>query len=349
MGPARWRATALRYAGAVVVITLVVLGRLAMDPIWGRQSNRHLVFIPTVMLVSWFGGLGPGLLAAGSCTLAISYFWMEPIHQMLHASSDLLLFFVIGAAIAGLFESLRRARAHATGAARSREQVLAVVAHDLRNPLATIKMTLTALEGATPDAETLRHRLSVIERASSRMENLIRDLVDATRIEHGGLELKISDERVESIAHETLEVFTPLARERGVALEADVAASAAVVACDRERVLQVLANLVGNALRFTPEGGRITLRAAEQDGHVRFEVGDTGPGIRAEDLPHIFEQYWNSDRKGTGLGLFIAQSLVRAHGGALGVDTKPGSGARFYFSLPRQARAISARPEEAPA
>jgi signal transduction histidine kinase len=348
MQGARWRTSALRYGGALVVIALVVLGRLAMDPVWGRQSNRHLVFIPTVMVVSWFGGLGPGLVAAALCTLAISYFWMEPIHQMLHASSDLLLFFVISAAIAGLFESLRRARGRANASARSREQVLAVVAHDLRNPLATIKMTLTALEDMPADGDTLRRRLAAIGRAAGRMENLIRDLVDATRIEHGGLHLNIRDERVDSIAQETLDVFAPLANERGLTFEAKVAAGATTVACDRGRVLQVLGNLVGNALRFTPDGGRITLGTEEQDGHVRFEVRDTGPGIPVRDLPHIFEQYWNSDRKGTGLGLFIAQSLVRAHGGHLEVDTKPGVGARFYFTLPRQARGGSARADVAP-
>jgi signal transduction histidine kinase len=209
-------------------------------------------------------------------------------------------------------------------------------------------MTHTALEDPAPSAETLRRRLAAIGRAAGRMESLIRDLVDATRIEHGGLQLNIRDERVDSIAQETLDVFAPLASERGLIIEAKVASGATTVACDRGRVLQVLGNLVGNALRFTPDGGRITVGTEEQDGHVRFEVRDTGPGIPAQDLPHIFEQYWNSDRKGTGLGLFIAQSLVRAHGGRLEVDTKPGVGARFYFSLPRQSRGGPTRADVSP-
>jgi signal transduction histidine kinase len=249
-----------------------------------------------------------------------------------------VLFFVIATAIAGLMESLRRARARADLAARAREQLLAIVAHDLRNPLTTIKIAAFALAQDLAGAARPRRRAEIIQRSARRMENLIRDLVDATSIEHGGVQLTIQDTHIAAIVRETVDMFTPQATEKRVIIETAPFPAAPTIECDRERLLQVLGNLMGNALRFTPEGGRISLRAEPRGDEVRFEVKDTGPGIRPEDLPHIFERYWNSDRKGAGLGLYIAESFVRAHGGQIGVDTQPGQGATFFFTLPKRAR-----------
>jgi signal transduction histidine kinase len=328
---------ASKYGAGILLTLLVVAGRWAMNPVWGNRSNRHLVFLPTVMLVAWIAGFGPAVVAAVLSTVAISYLWMEPAHHLLQPSSDLALFFALAVAIAALVESLRRARARADAAARAREQVLAVVAHDLRNPLATIRLTAGRLQETIPDADQLRQRLAAIDRSAQRMDNLIRNILDATRIEHGQVQLIVRDEPVDSIVNEAADMFTFLARAKGLSIETSVAGPVATVACDRERVLQVLGNLVGNALRFTPEKGRITLRTKAQQGGVRFEVEDSGPGIEAGDLSHIFEPYWHSDSKGTGLGLFIAQNLVRAHGAHLEVESEPGHGARFSFVLPQGA------------
>ena len=312
-----------------------------MNPYWGLHSNRHLVFLPTVMVVAWFAGFGPGLLSSALSTAAIAYFWTDRGDGLVRAVPDLSLFLLIAIAISTLIESLRKARARADAAARSREQLLAVVAHDLRNPLATIKLTVTSLQRRPADEESLPRRLDVIDRSANRMETLIRDLVDATRMEHAGVELAIRDERVESIIRDAVELFSPLVREKALEMTAGLDVEG-VIRCDRDRVLQVLGNLIGNAVRFTPEGGRISLRAIPQEGEVRFEVEDTGPGIRPDHLPHIFERYWTSDQKGSGLGLFIAESIVRAHGGGMGVDAAPGAGARFFFTLPRAPQAQTA-------
>jgi signal transduction histidine kinase len=336
-----WQSVARGYAVALAVTVPVVAGRWLLNPVLGLQSNRHLIFLPTVMLVSWLGGFGPGVLAAVLCTVAISLFWMGPDRMPWNPSLDLLLFFVIAVTIAALVASLRRARSRAAAAAKAQEQVLAVVAHDLLNPLAAIKMMSSALQEAPVDGPTLNRRLGAIDRAARRMENLIRDLVDATRIEHGGVQLSIQEERLENIVRDTLDLYTPLAREKGLTFEASASVGATTVPCDRERLMQVLGNLIGNALRFTPEGGVVSLGVEERADVVRFEVKDTGPGIPATDLPHIFDLYWHADPKGTGLGLFIAQSLVRAHGGRIQAESQPGHGAHFFFSLPR-------RPQPAP-
>jgi signal transduction histidine kinase len=212
--------------------------------------------------------------------------------------------------------------------------VLAVVAHDLRNPLAAIRLTAGRLQESLPDPEQLRLRLQAIDRSAQRMDSLIRNILDATRIDHGQLQLTMRDEPVDAIVNEAADMFTFLARAKGLTIETNLAGPTATVTCDRERVLQVLGNLLGNALRFTPERGRITLGCQVERGRVRFEVQDSGPGIRARDLSHIFEPYWHSDSKGTGLGLFIAQSLIRAHGSHIDVHSLPGKGARFSFELP---------------
>jgi len=325
-----------RYGGAVALTIVVVLGRLALDPVWGRQHNRHLVFLPTVMLAAWFGGFGPGLLSVALSTLALGHFWTEPASGF-HVNSDLVLFFFVSVAVCELVESLHLARAHADDAKRAHERVMEVVVHDLRNPLTAIKATSDALQGNPALDASHRNRLRIIDRSVSRMESLIRDLVDAAQTEHGSLQVMIEEENALSIVEEAVGLPAPLARERGVTLEAGGPEAPIFINGDRHRVLQVLGNLIGNALRFTPQGGRISVRleAEPRDGAARFVVEDTGTGIKPEHLPHVFEQYWKGDAKGTGLGLYIAQSIVRAHGGDIGVTSAPGQGASFSFTIPR--------------
>ena len=315
---------------------LVVLARLALDPVWGRQHNRHLVFLPTVMVAAWFGGFGPGLLSVALSTLALGHFWTEPAYGF-HINSDLVLFFFVSVAICEVVESLHLARAHADDARRAHERVMEVVVHDLRNPLTAIKATSDALQTSTELDAHSRHRLKVVDRSVSRMENLIRDLGDASQAEHGTLRMMIEKEEALSIVDEALDLHAPLARERGVTLESNGPGGPIFVRGDRYRLLQVLGNLIGNALRFTAEGGRITLRLEIHERVVRFSVEDTGTGIQPEQLPHVFEQYWKGDAKGTGLGLYIARSIVRAHGGEIGVESEPGRGASFSFTVPRAA------------
>ncbi len=323
----------MRYAGAGAFTALVVAGRLALDPWWGREHNRHLVFLPTVMLAAWLGGFGAGVLSAVITTLALAYFWTEPIHTP-QLSFDLVLFFAVSLVICALVRSLHAARARAEAAQRAREQVMAVVVHDLRNPLTALKMTSEALQRKELDPESGR-RFKILDHALARMEDLIRDLFEAARMEKGDLPVSLRPENVLAIVEEAVELHAPLARERGTILEAKVPDRQAYVSCDRHRLLQVLGNLMGNALRYTPAGGRITLRADSRERSVRFAVEDTGTGIKPEHLPHVFEQYWNADSKGTGLGLYIARNIVEAHGGEIGVRSEPGAGACFFFTVPR--------------
>jgi signal transduction histidine kinase len=325
----------LHYGLSVVLTCLVVAGRVALDPIWGHQHNRHLVFIPMVLVAAWLGGFGPGVASAAISTAALGFFWMgaarEPVAV---AGVELALFFAIGVALSAMVESLHRARARAEAAVRSRERVMEIVAHDLRNPLGAIGMSAEALRRKGDHDEDHRH-VDRIARAVSRMDGLIGDLVDVTGIEHETLAVIRAREAVEPIVRETGEAFLPKAEQRHVTLEVGSPPGDLTIDADRARIVQLLGNLVGNALKFTPEGGRVALRVSPQDHQVRFEVADTGPGIPPEHVPHIFEQYWKGDGQGTGLGLFIARSIVEAHRGEIWVKTAPGAGATFFFTLPR--------------
>ena len=210
-----------------------------------------------------------------------------------------------------------------------------MVAHDLRNPLHSLKMTLAMLQMKPPSAEALRRALQRADLAIARMDNLIRDLVDATRMEHTDLAMTMNNEPIGGIVRETVDAITPLVTEKGVTLHEDVDHADALVRCDRDRILQVLSNLLDNALRFTPRGGHVMVRAQDEERGVLVEVKDSGPGIKNEDLSHIFDRYWNSDGRGTGLGFFISQSIVTVHGSTIAVRTTAGTGTTFSFYLCR--------------
>jgi signal transduction histidine kinase len=323
-----------RYGAALGLTALVIGGRRLLDPVWGQTHNRHLVFLPTVMLAAWLGGFGPGATSAALATLALGLLWPGAGRE---GMLELGLFFAIGLAVSALIQSLHGAREREEAAKRAREHLLAIVAHDLRNPLSSIKLAGLGIERAKAGeaGEGVRRSTAVILRAVSRMDRLIGDLIDSTRIEHGGLVIHVEDEPVGPIVTELVETFAALAQDKGVALHAPLPPADLAVRADHDRLLQVIGNLVSNALRFTPEGGRIELRARGRERDVLFEVQDTGPGIAAEQRRTIFDRFGRSDGGGIGLGLFIARSIVHAHGGELDVRSEPGSGATFFFTIPR--------------
>jgi signal transduction histidine kinase len=318
-----------RYLVAIALTLAVVVGRWALNPWWGVQQNRHLLLLPTVMLATFLGGFRPGVASALLSTLALQLLFSKTPGLLHRPTMDELVFLGFSLVICGVVSSLQLARARADTATRSRERVLEIVAHDLRSPLTAIKALGESIARANPD---IRPRLEKIDRAVGRMDRLIGQLVDATRIGHGELTVSTRPEPVGSIVDETVDLYAATAREREIVLAAEPPA-AALVRADRDRIMQVLGNLVGNALKYTGPGGRITLSAQQRADAVTFSVADTGKGIDGEDLPHVFEQYWKHDEKGTGLGLFIARSVVQAHHGRIWVESTPGVGTTFFFTL----------------
>jgi PAS domain S-box-containing protein len=264
--------------------------------------------------------------------------------------SDRRLLEIIAARMAGvlartrLYQAERRAREEAEAARRSRDEVLSVVSHDLRNPVSTIAMAAALL--ADPDIpltpEQRARQLDIIGRSAQRMNRLIQDLLDAARIEGGRLTVSLRCEDTAAVASETYEAFRELAAAKDIAVKCEVAAGLPRSYIDRDRIVQALSNLLNNAVKFTPERGRIVLRASRTEGGgCRFDVSDTGPGIDTDHLPYVFNRFWQAKRTahmGSGLGLAIAKGIIDAHGGRIWVESRVGEGSTFSFELPPMPR-----------
>jgi signal transduction histidine kinase len=233
-------------------------------------------------------------------------------------------------------------------ATRARDELLAVVAHDLRNPLNTICLAADSLLEELNEATAPgRYRqVAIVRRSADRMNQLIQDLLEVNRLESGRFVLEARPCPAEAIVREALEMLRPLATANGIELHSELNAALPRVQADFARVQQVISNLVGNAIKFTPRGGHISIRAVPLEHEVRLEVVDNGAGIPAEHLPHIFGRFWQADRRdkrGIGLGLAIAKGIVEAHGGRIWVESREGSGSTFYFTLPLADAAVSTR------
>jgi signal transduction histidine kinase len=213
--------------------------------------------------------------------------------------------------------------------------VLSFVSHDLKNPLNAMMMATTMLERES-DSEARTRHLSVMRRAGARMDRLVRDLLDLSSLEAGRLGLRQRPVDPATLVADALAQQAPLAENAGVALASDVPADAPWIAADRDRMQQVLSNLIGNALAFTPRGGSVTVRCRSEAGTLRLEVADTGKGIAPGERRFVFDAFWRSQdsHQGTGLGLAIARGIVEAHGGTIGFRSEPGRGTTFHFTVP---------------
>jgi signal transduction histidine kinase len=221
-------------------------------------------------------------------------------------------------------------------ATQARDHVLAVVAHDLRNPLGTVMMASQLLLDLAEEGANRNH-LHIIRRSADRMNKLIQDLLEVASIESRSLAVELKPDRIGPLINEALEMLRPLAVGRSIAMDSQVEENLPLVLFDSARILQVISNLVGNGLKFTPEHGRISLHCQLMGAEVRIGISDTGSGIPPEQLPHIFGRFWQAnpaDRRGIGLGLSIAKGIVEGHGGRIWVESTLGEGSTFYFTLP---------------
>jgi signal transduction histidine kinase/PAS domain-containing protein len=223
-------------------------------------------------------------------------------------------------------------------AVQQREDLMAIISHDLRNPLNVVVLSARQLTSEASQGAGCKNA-DIILRAASRMQNLVRNLMDFAAVGAGQLlSIERKEVDVEPVIVEVLSSFDKPSRDAGVALLREVEADLPHVSCDPDRFIQVLENLVSNALKVTPSGGTVTIRAARDDNYIRFSVADTGPGIPTEELPHLFERYFRGRfkaGKGLGLGLPIAKALVEGHGGRIWAESEPGRGSVFHFTLPR--------------
>jgi signal transduction histidine kinase len=244
------------------------------------------------------------------------------------------------AAQAGLAIENANLYQEARKAIQEREDVVAVVSHDLKNPLTAIKMnTFRLLRQLPADAawDGARSQVAIIEAAADRMIRLIRDLLDLGRIQSGQLTVTPCLVSLMPLMLEVLTAMRPLADEKSLTLAETLPDGFPDIFADRGRCLQVLSNLIDNAIKFTPPNGTVSVSVTLHAEGPLFCVRDSGPGIPASDQPHIFDRYWQAKetaRMGTGLGLAIAKGIVEAHGGRIWVESADGSGSAFFFTLP---------------
>jgi signal transduction histidine kinase len=230
---------------------------------------------------------------------------------------------------ARLYESAQQA-------IHAREEILGIVAHDLRNPLNNILMAADIIgEGSSIDQA---HSMAgSVKRTVKRMAQLIDDLLSSTVIESGRFTVARATHDVRALVAEAVETMGPLAQQKGLTLETQIGDGLPPVECDPDRMLEVFSNLIGNAIKFTPAPGHVRVAARTEGAGVLFSVEDTGPGMGPDVLPHVFDRYWqgrHARRAGAGLGLHIVKGIVEAHGGTVWAESRVGEGSTFFFTLP---------------
>jgi len=340
-----------RYAAAVVLACVF----LALVYLLSRVEGTGLssLAVVSVVLGAIYGGLGPALLAAALCAIGVDYFVTEP-GRLFDSWTSLLrviTYAAIGAIIAGIVGALRGAyrELHAQyrqteQARRARENMIAIVSHDLRSPLTAVLLGIGYVKRAAAEGkplESLSGALDAIHRSADSMKRLVDDLLDAARIESGRFSLEPARQRLVPILEDAVDAGRLAADARRIRIDLEAPAGEHLVHCDRLRLTQVLGNLIGNAVKFSPEGARVELRLRDEGEWLRIEVRDWGPGIAAEHLPHVFDRYWQATgtaHLGTGLGLFIARAIVESHGGRIHVESRVGEGSTFSVDLRKAGR-----------
>ncbi len=349
----------LRYGLAVACVALAHLLQLAIWPFIPPSPN--LLFYPAVFLAARVGGSGPGYLATALSTFAIAYGFLPPEGLLAIADPsdtlDLAIFFGVGIGISAALGQLRSAlrrqtedARHARAAKTSSDATWSMVAHDLRQPLSVITMGSTELGRRASTPPDMERMLRLIQRSTDRARDLVDHALDAMRAAEGKLVVFPATCDAGELCAHALDGVALLAAGQGVTMESDVATRRAI-RCDQPRVEQVLTNLLGNALKFTPRGGTVSLYADEVAEGLLISVKDTGRGIPKDQLEAIFTKFWSGGDNGTGgngsgLGLWIACAILDAHGARLTVESRVGEGTTFAFTLPFAAERVE-RVEEA--
>jgi len=315
------------------------------------QPSAALLFFVAVMISTWYGGFGPGLLATAFSALAIDYFFMPPAHSMSVGLDDILelvVFMLIALLISSLSKrrrlleaELQRRVEELAEADRRKDEFLATLAHELRNPLAPILSALELMRLRTADDPTLKGLMDAVERQTWHLARLVDDLLEVSRITRGKVRLRKEPLDLETVVARAVETSRPFIEARKHELSVSPPGEPVRLEADPIRLEQVLINLLNNAAKYTDPGGRIWLTWAREGGEAVVRVRDTGIGIPPEMLSRIFDLFTQVDRSldraqgGLGIGLTLVRNLIEMHGGAVSADSAgPGRGSEFVVRLP---------------
>ncbi|MGH9945326.1 MAG: sensor histidine kinase [Pyrinomonadaceae bacterium] len=358
-------ATALRYGVALVSVTLALIVRLLLHPVLDTDAPL-LLFALSVMVSAWYGGYGPGVFATLLGAATGSFLFLEPLYSLSIASTSdrvaVALFVVTGLLISILNQALlssrrraeeqekerarllvseREARETAEAANRTKDEFLATISHELRTPLASMLMWIRMLDSGQLDEETATHARKTLVGNIKSLSQLINDLLDVSRIVSGKLRLETRPVELAPVIEAALGVVRPAADAKSIKMKTTLDQTARHVAGDPDRLQQVLWNLLSNAVKFTPMGGSVEVALEYTDSAARIAITDTGIGIAEENLPHVFERFYQagnrSEGRGLGLGLAIVRHLVEMQGGAAHAKSAGvGRGATFTVTMPLQ-------------
>jgi two-component system sensor histidine kinase KdpD len=335
-----------RWSGYAAGGGIVAATTVASWTILGREERADIVmlYLLGVVIVSMRYGYGPSLLAAVLSVLAFDFFFIPPLFNLRVADLRHVTTFGVMFFVAVVISRLtRRVREQAEEAHRARLQieteqlknsVLSSVSHDLRTPLAVITGTAGTLLDARIDDSTRRELTDTILQESERLNRLVQNLLDMSRVESGALFVKKQWQPLEEVVGTALNRMEKTLGDRTVDIE--LPADLALVPLDSVLIEQVLVNLLENAAKYTPPGAPVGIHAAQVGGAVEVTIADRGPGIEAGQEDRVFEKFFRArpDRGGAGLGLTICKGIVLAHGGRIWAERREGGGALFRFTLP---------------
>jgi signal transduction histidine kinase len=341
------RTTAVRYGLVPIAVAASTLLEMLFNPLIGEMP--FLFLWPAVAVCAWVGGLGPGLCATLLGVLAADYYLVEPrfifsFHKP-HEAAWVSLFVVLGASLSVLGEQLHRLRRRLEQADRKKNEFVATLVHELRGPLSALRNAVVVLR-RSPSRQSTDWALGLFDRQIDQMDRLVGDVLDISRIERGKLTLEMQAVDVATIVDLAVEAGRPLIDRRNHEFTVSMPPNTVRVEGDRKRLVQVVANLLNNAAKYTDDGGRLSLIVKSEPPEVVLEVCDTGIGIAGEMLGKIFDLYTQIDNakrsdEGMGIGLSLVRRLVEMHDGSVEARSPgPGQGSTFIVRLPARASAL---------
>jgi signal transduction histidine kinase len=343
------RARALLAAALVLLVALIG----ALDYWSGTEIALTIFYLIPIALGAWFVGPLTGqvlaVLSAAAWLLADLYGghpYDSPIIPPWNAAVSLAFFLLTALALSARKRSERRLRELMD----IKSELTSMVSHELRTPLTCIKEGIDIVSDGSsgPLNPAQQAHLQTAKRNVDRLARLLDQVLTFQKLEARRVDLSITPSDINRLAQQAADEFALPAKRKGLQLVLELAPGLPLAACDPDKISQVLSNLLGNALKFT-ERGAVRIRTELLPGSVRVVVEDQGPGIPSADLPRVFQGFTQLGREtgsraeGTGLGLAIAQQIVELHGGRIGVESQPGSGSRFHFTLPVQEQVPAAR------
>jgi signal transduction histidine kinase len=324
-----------------VALTSVALALSSAPLLAHLEPAPFMAFLAAVMVSAWYGGSAPGLLATGLSFLSLDFFFLPPVFSLGTGLIDgirLGMFSLLAFIVSSLPSILRSPANERRGSMFGKELPFAVLAHEVRGPLAAILNAVTVLRLKSTDTGTVGWASDMVERQARSIAARVEDLLDVSRIAQGKVKLHVKQVDLSTVVQHAVETTRPLIESRKHALEVVLPQEAIRLDADPDRVEQVLVNLLTNAAKYTDPGARIRLQLESCHREAVLRVRDSGIGIESAFLPHIFDlfcQESNGARGGLGLGLSLARSLVRLHGGTITAGSKgSGTGSEFVVRLP---------------